>query len=95
MRLTQLRDEKETDNCLREFRYATLRRTVANMLAVVMEEAMSNTAEWRYRLGMDLGHTLYVANWEQGHHQATAADEVVAEVKKRTSVFSRRSVCRA
>ena len=45
---------KQGDNCLKEFRYAELTKTNANMIAVVMDEEMCNPGKWKGMLNFVL-----------------------------------------
>ena len=47
------------DNCKLEFHYAYNKRTILNMLPVVMEEGMAKPAEWSGSLGLKMSNELY------------------------------------
>jgi hypothetical protein len=53
----------ERDNCQKELRHGEQQLGAQNMLAVVMETSMRNPRDWKGRLGMVLGHRLYVADF--------------------------------
>ena len=51
------------DNCLKEFMYASRKKTAARMLAVPMEPSCLNPSAWEGPVGMELGGMLYKANF--------------------------------
>ena len=50
----------DDDNCKKEFQYACLRRGVANLMPLVIEEAARATSSWEGPVGLSLGMQLYI-----------------------------------
>lgn len=57
------------DNCKLEFSYATTRHTNNRMVAIVMEPCMTNTKEWKGKVGMHLGNKMYVNMSKDVEHE--------------------------
>ena len=53
--------DNAADNCQKEFNYAELKKTSANMIAAVMEPRMKDPRLWDGAVGMTLGGKLYYA----------------------------------
>ena len=58
--LDKVTGEDSSDNCKLEFEYATRNKTSSKMIAVIMENSMSNSREWTGTVGMHLGGKIYV-----------------------------------
>lgn len=58
--LLKLNGDNAGDSCKLEFNYAALRKTSRNMIAVVLEPEMRNTAKWSGQLGLILGNSLFI-----------------------------------
>lgn len=50
----------EMDNCRLEFDHAVRRVQTSNMLAVIMDASMRRTADWKGKIGIQLGNKLFV-----------------------------------
>ncbi|OQS03538.1 hypothetical protein THRCLA_04144, partial [Thraustotheca clavata] len=48
------------DNCQLEFNYASMKKTNAKMISVLMDPTIKNTRDWTGPVGMTLGGTLYI-----------------------------------
>jgi len=73
---------KEKDNCLKEFDYATTSKTRARMLAVVMEKSSCSTSDWFGPLEAELGNSLYCGLTSDDNFEESM-DKIVVELKKR------------
>ena len=71
-----------TDNCRREFDYAVLRKSVAKMVTVVMENRMSNPKSWEHNLAMHFSGNLCVM-MRTPEEQSQNSGQLVTEIRKR------------
>ena len=56
--MEKINSDNAADNCQKEFNYATLKKTSALIIPVVMEPEMKNTSTWSGAIGMELGPRL-------------------------------------
>jgi len=77
--------ENAEDNCQLEFHYASMRKTAAKMVPVVMEERMLNARNWDGPVGMVLGPRLYVdmsGDLSNSDYLEQKIDELYAAVRR-------------
>ena len=71
----------ERDNCHSEFDYAANRKGSSKMIAVVMEDACSDSSEWDGPVGMHLGGELYFS-YKNDSELRTCVEMVYEEIQK-------------
>ena len=77
------------DNCKLEFDYASLRKGVERMVAVVMEPDVRDTKTWRGVVGAKLGTSLYVDM--SGDSLESAVQTLAREIRSRINDCSTKS----
>jgi len=70
------------DNCLLEFRYAARKKGTSNLIAVAMEEACTDAANWDGPVSFYLGGELYYS-FKHNSELKRCAREVAAEIRLR------------
>jgi len=75
----------EDNFCKMEFNYASNRKKTSRMIPVVMEQSMSNTADWNGALGLHLGSCLYVSMWDENDF-ASGVEALHREIKTRKCI---------
>ena len=77
--------EDAIDNCKLEFDFAVQRKTSTRMLAVVLDPQMKNCKYWKGKVGMNLGHNIYVdmsGNLNNSEYFRMQIDQLVCSIAK-------------
>ena len=77
-----------SDNCFKEFSYATRTKTATNMIVVPMEAKVMCPTQWKGRVQMELGGLLYESNFASDDETAFNAniDCLYRQIVRKTGV---------
>jgi hypothetical protein len=83
--MNKVNGSNANDNCRKEFKYATQRKSSTKMIPVVMEPRMKDIrVNWSGALQMELGSILYV-DFAADNHFQSAIQQLKAEILSRTT----------
>ncbi|EOD41046.1 hypothetical protein EMIHUDRAFT_222110 [Emiliania huxleyi CCMP1516] len=78
--LDKVASKNPNDNCKKEFKYATQRKSATKMVPVPMEPDCLMPGNWKGQVGMELGGTLFKANFAEDADFEEQAEALFDEI---------------